>query len=66
MKVMKVQELREKSQEELHAEVLRLQREHFSLRMQRASGQLGQSHLLKEVRRDIARVKTVMKESSNV
>ncbi|RPG47421.1 MAG: 50S ribosomal protein L29 [Gammaproteobacteria bacterium TMED134] len=63
---MKVQELREKSQEELHAEVLRLQREHFSLRMQRASGQLGQSHLLKEVRRDIARVKTVMKESSNV
>ena len=63
---MKVQELREKSQEELHAEVLRLQREHFSLRMQRASGQLGQSHLLKEVRRDIARAKTVMKESSNV
>ena len=63
---MKVQELREKSQEELHAEVLRLQREHFSLRMQRASGQLGQSHLLKEVRRDLARVKTVMKESSNV
>ena len=63
---MKVQELREKRQEELHAEVLRLQREHFSLRMQRASGQLGQSHLLKEVRRDIARVKTVMKESSNV
>jgi large subunit ribosomal protein L29 len=63
---MKVQELREKSQEELHAEVLRLQREHFSLRMQRASGQLGQSHLLKEVRRDIARVKTVIKESSNV
>ena len=59
---MKVQELREKSQEELHAEVLRLQREHFSLRMQRASGQIGQSHLLKEVRRDIARVKTVMKE----
>lgn len=63
---MKVQELREKSQEELHAEVLRLQREHFSLRMQRAGGQLGQMHLLKEVRRDIARVKTVMKESSNV
>ena len=52
---MKVQEIREKSKDELQAEILRLQREHFSLRMQRASGQLGQTHLLKEVRRDIAR-----------
>jgi large subunit ribosomal protein L29 len=50
----------------LQAEVLRLQKEHFALRMQRASGQLGQSHLLKEVRRDLARVKTIMKEASDV
>jgi ribosomal protein L29 len=64
--VMKVQEIREKSKDELKAEILRLQREHFSLRMQRASGQLGQTHLLKEVRRDIARVKTVMKETQDV
>ena len=64
--VMKVQEIREKSKDELQAEILRLQREHFSLRMQRASGQLGQTHLLKEVRRDIARVKTVMKETQDV
>jgi large subunit ribosomal protein L29 len=34
--------------------------------MQNASGQLGQPHLLKEIRRDIARVKTVMKESKDV
>ena len=63
---MKVQEIREKSKDELQAEILRLQREHFSLRMQRASGQLGQTHLLKEVSRDIARVRTVMKETQDV
>ena len=42
---MKVQDIREKSKDELQAEIVRLQREHFSLRMQRASGQLGQTHL---------------------
>jgi large subunit ribosomal protein L29 len=63
---MKVQDLREKTAEELQTEVVRLRREHFSLRMHNASGQLGQPHLLKEIRRDIARVKTVMKESKDV
>ena len=63
---MKVQDLREKTAEELQTEVVRLRREHFSLRMQNASGQLGQPHLLKEIRRDIARVKTVMNESKDV
>ena len=63
---MKATDLRAKSADELQAELLRLQKEHFALRMQRASGQLGQSHLLKEVRRDLARVKTIMKEASDV
>ncbi|MEC8480462.1 MAG: 50S ribosomal protein L29 [Pseudomonadota bacterium] len=63
---MKATDLRAKSADELQAEVLRLQKEHFALRMQRASGQLGQSHLLKEIRRDLARVKTIMKEASDV
>ncbi|MEC8809634.1 MAG: 50S ribosomal protein L29 [Pseudomonadota bacterium] len=63
---MKATDLRAKSADELQAEVLRLQKEHFALRMQRASGQLGQSHLLKEVRRNLARVKTIMKEASDV
>jgi large subunit ribosomal protein L29 len=63
---MKVQELREKTSEELLTEVVRLRREHFSLRMQSASGQLGQPHLIKEIRKDIARVKTVMKEIKDV
>ncbi len=55
-------ELREKSPQELQAELMRLRKEQFSLRMQRASGQLGQQHLMKETRRDIARVKTIMTE----
>ena len=56
---MKAQELREKSVDELDGELLRLRKEEFSLRMQFASGQLGQTHLIKEMRRDIARVKTL-------
>ncbi len=59
---MDAQELRDKSVDELQEELLRLRKEQFSLRMQFASGQLGQTHLVKEVRRDIARVKTIMKE----
>ncbi len=55
-------ELREKSPAELQEELMRLRKEQFSLRMQRASGQLGQLHLMKEMRRDIARVKTIMQE----
>ena len=62
---MKASELREKSADELQEELLRLRKEQFSLRMQNASGQLGQTHLVKEVKRDIARVKTVMKEIAN-
>jgi large subunit ribosomal protein L29 len=57
------QELRDKSGDELNSELLRLRKDQFSLRMQFASGQLGQVHLLKDVRRDIARVKTIMKEN---
>ena len=62
---MKINELREKKEHELKAELERLTKEHFGLRMQFGSGQLGQTHLLKEVRRDIARVKTCLRESRN-
>jgi len=63
---MKAAELREKTALELNDELLRLRREEFSLRMQSASGQLGQTHLIKEMRRDIVRVKTLMKEKVDV
>ncbi|UXM82371.1 50S ribosomal protein L29 [Shewanella seohaensis] len=57
---MKASELREKSVEELNAELLGLLREQFNLRMQHATGQLTQTHQLKIVRRNIARVKTII------
>ncbi|MBU2919507.1 MAG: large subunit ribosomal protein L29 [Psychrosphaera sp.] len=60
---MKASELKDKSVEELNAELLSLLREQFNLRMQHASGQLAQSHLLKIVRRNIARVKTVIAQT---
>ena len=56
---MKASELKDKTVEELQAELLGLLREQFNLRMQQSSGQLAQTHLLREVRRNIARGKTV-------
>ncbi len=61
---MDATKLREMAQGELRSELLRLRKEHFNLRMQRASGQLGQTHLVQETRRDIARVKTIMQEQA--
>jgi ribosomal protein L29 len=62
---MKANELREKSvQQELNEQLLGLLRDQFNLRMQKATGQLGQSHLLKQVKRDIARVKTVLNQQA--
>ncbi|MXY52320.1 MAG: 50S ribosomal protein L29 [Gammaproteobacteria bacterium] len=61
---MTAAELREKTLLELKEELVRLRREQFNLRMQRASEQLPQTHLLRETRRDIARVNTVMQEKA--
>ncbi|GGA81073.1 50S ribosomal protein L29 [Neiella marina] len=61
---MKASELREKSVEELNAELLELLREQFNLRMQASTGQLSQTHTLKQVRRNIARVKTLLNEKA--
>lgn len=61
---MKAQDLRIKSVEELNAELVNLLGEQFKLRMQTATGQLQQTHQAKQVRRDIARVKTVLTEKA--
>jgi large subunit ribosomal protein L29 len=61
---MKAQDLREKSVDELGTELRDLLADQFKYRMQKATGQLGQSHLLKEVRRDIARVKTIINQKA--
>ena len=59
---MNANELRQKNAEELKQERLELLREQFNLRMQKATGQLSKSHLFKQVRRDIARINTVLNE----
>ncbi len=61
---MKATELREKSVEELNAELLKQLEEQFKLRMQASTGQLNQTHLLKQTRRDIARIKTVLNQKA--
>ena len=59
---MKAQELRSKSIDELNEELVQLRREQFNLRMQRVTGELAQHHEHSRVRKDIARVKTVLSE----
>jgi len=59
---MKANELKEKSVEEINAELLNLLRKQFEMRMQLNTGQLAQAHLVKQLRRDIARVKTVLNQ----
>ncbi len=61
---MKATELKEKSVEELNAELLSLLREQFNLRMQASTGQLEKTGGLRKVRRTIARVKTILTEKS--
>lgn len=61
---MDTSELRGKSVEELNKELVRLLEARFKLRMQKATGQLGQTHLLRTQRRDIARVKTILREKA--
>nr|WP_134331590.1 50S ribosomal protein L29 [Pseudomonas sp. HS-2] len=61
---MKATELREKTAQQLNEQLLGLLRDQFNLRMQKATGPLGQSHLLSQVKRDIARVKTVLNQQA--
>jgi len=61
---MKASELRSKSGEELKKELGELLRAQFGLRMQHATQQIANTSQMKKVRRDIARVRTVLKEKS--
>ncbi|GGX67213.1 50S ribosomal protein L29 [Saccharospirillum salsuginis] len=61
---MNAKDLREKSVDELNSTLLELLRDQFKYRMQKATGQLNQTHLLKQVRKDIARVKTVLTQKA--
>jgi large subunit ribosomal protein L29 len=62
---MNASELRRKSVDELKQELLALLREQFNLRMQKATNQTTKSHLFRQARRNIARVKMVLGEKAN-
>jgi large subunit ribosomal protein L29 len=57
---MKAADVRAKSDDELKEELLTLRKEAFNLRFQTASGQLENTARVRQVRRDIARIKTVL------
>ncbi len=58
----KAEELRQKSDGELNQLLVELTRELFTLRMQKSLGALEKPHRFKEVKRQIARIKTILKE----
>lgn len=62
---MKPEDIRAKSADELNDQLLQLKKEQFNLRFQRASGQLENTARVRAVRRDIARIKTVLGERAS-
>lgn len=62
---MQANDLRNKSVEDLKTELSNLQREQFNLRFQLKTGQLQQTDNVRKVRRDIARINTILSEKSN-
>lgn len=61
---MKAEDLRVKTDDELRQQLLDLKKEAFNLRFQKASGQLENTARVRQVRRDIARIQTLMNERS--
>jgi large subunit ribosomal protein L29 len=59
---MKIEDVRAMSPDQLDDEVLKLKKEQFNLRFQRASGQLANTSRFRQIRRDIARIKTVARQ----
>jgi large subunit ribosomal protein L29 len=58
----KIADLRSKTQDQLADELLSLKKEQFNLRFQAATGQLEKTHRVEEVRKDIARISTLLRE----
>ena len=63
---MKIEKIRELSENDLEKELLKMKNELFNLRFQHVTGQLENPIRMKEVRRDIARIKTVIRENGLV
>jgi large subunit ribosomal protein L29 len=62
---MKANELRQKTLDELSAELIENRKEQFGLRMQQSTGQLTRPSEMKRVRRQIARIKTLITEQQS-
>jgi large subunit ribosomal protein L29 len=62
---MKVSELRQKSKDELGTMLLDLSRERFNLKMQKGTGQLSKPDQVKKVRRDVARIHTILNQMAS-
>ncbi len=58
---MNIQEIRGLTADQLQDQLLSLKKEQFNLRFQAATGQLEKTHRVREVKKDIARIKTVLK-----
>ena len=58
---MKIDEIRGLTSDQLAEQLLNLKKEQFNLRFQRATGQVEKTHRVNEVRKDIARIKTVLR-----
>ncbi len=61
---MKATDLRAKSEDQLKEELQKLKKEQFNLRFQTATGQVEKTHRMGEVRRDIARIHTLLREKT--
>ena len=61
---MKAEDIRTKTQDQLTDDLANLKKEQFNLRFQKATGQLEKTARVKQVRRDIARIKTIAAEKS--
>ena len=64
MAELKVEDIRRMTADQMDDEVLKLKKERFNLRFQRATGQLENTSRLSEARRDIARIKTIARQKS--
>ena len=60
---MKIADVRSQTADQLSDNLLNLKKEQFNLRFQKATGQMEKTHRVDQIRKDIARIKTVMRQS---
>ena len=62
---MKINEIREMSVEDINKKIVEIKNELFELRMKQATGTLEKPHMINKLRKDVARLKTVLRELQN-